>query len=102
MVSNTTAVIREGIIREIPLEDVVKGDIIKLSAGDIIPADLRIISSKDLYISQSSLTGESEPVEKHKTNTKETKNVFDLENICFMGTNVISGTAICIVIATRN
>lgn len=102
MVSNTTAVIREGIIKEIPLEYVVKGDIIKLSAGDIIPADLRIISSKDLYISQSSLSGESEPVEKHKTNTKETKNVFDLENICFMGTNVISGTAICIVIATSD
>lgn len=102
MVSNTTAVIREGIIKEIPLEEVVIGDLIKLSAGDIIPADLRIVSSKDLYISQSSLTGESEPVEKHRENTKETKNVFDLENICFMGTNVISGTAICIVVATSN
>lgn len=102
MVSNTTAVIREGVLKEIPLEDVVIGDIIKLSAGDIIPADLRIISSKDLYLSQSSLTGESAPVEKHKDNLIETKNVFDLQNICFMGTNVISGTAICIVVATSS
>lgn len=102
MVSNTTAVKRDGKIIEIPPEDIVVGDVIKLAAGDIIPADLRIISSKDLYINQSVLTGESEPVEKHTNNKDDSTNIFELPNICYMGTNVISGTAYAIVIAAAN
>lgn len=100
MVSNTTAVVRDEVLEEIPITDIVVGDIIKLSAGDIIPADLRIIESKDLFLSQSSLTGESEPIEKFNENEEQTKDIFDLENICFMGTNIVSGSATGVVIAT--
>jgi Mg2+-importing ATPase len=100
MVSSAITVIRNGNEEEIPLVNIVVGDIIKLSAGDIIPADLRIISSKDLFISQSSLTGESEPIEKFELNAKDTTEIFDLENICFMGTSIVSGAAMAIVIAT--
>lgn len=99
IVKNTTAVIREGKVIEIDLKEVIVGDIIKLSAGDIIPADLRIIQSKDLFISQSTFTGESEPLEK-KAISFESNNILDLENICFLGTDVISGTGIGIVFAT--
>ncbi len=98
MVANTTAVIRNNKTKEIALQNVVPGDLIKLAAGDIIPADLRIISCKDLFVSQSSFTGEATPVEKQPTNYKD--NLFELENICFMGSTVISGSAIGIVIAT--
>lgn len=100
LVSNTIAILRDEQTKEIPLTDLVVGDIVKLSAGDIIPADLRIISSKDLFLSQSSLTGESEPIEKFVNNSKDTTEIFELENICFMGTNVVSGTATGVVIAT--
>ncbi len=100
LIINTTAVIRESRVKEIPLEEVVIGDIIKLSAGDIIPADMRILSCRDLFVSQSSFTGESEPVEKFPHNINKDNNVFDVSNICFLGTNVISGSAKAIVIAT--
>lgn len=100
MVTSTISVMRDGVIKEISLTDIVVGDIIKLSAGDMIPADLRILSSKDLFISQSSLTGESEPIEKFELNTKVTTDMFELENICFMGTSIVSGAATVIVIAT--
>jgi Mg2+-importing ATPase len=100
MVSNTTAIIRDGTIKEISLEEIVVGDIVDLSAGDIIPADLRIISCKDLFVSQSALTGESEPIEKYDVNTKGTEEIFELENICYMGTNIVSGAATAIVIKT--
>jgi Mg2+-importing ATPase len=100
LVINTTAVLREGKIEEIPLNDLVPGDIIKLSAGDIIPADIRILSCKDLFVSQSSFTGESEPVEKLPNNINKDNNIFDTSNICFLGTNVISGSATAIVIET--
>ncbi|URM52777.1 magnesium-translocating P-type ATPase [Mycoplasma sp. SG1] len=100
--------------KEIKFSDIVPGDIVYLSAGDMIPGDLRIIASKDLYVSQSSLTGESEPVEKHSfplpdinisTNTKwkiksKKINPLDLQNICYMGSTVTSGSAIGIVIGT--
>jgi len=79
---------------EIPIEEIVPGDLIVLSAGDMIPADLRLLTSKDLFVSQSAMTGESIPVE--KTNIEEsaaTKEVLELKNVCFMGTNVVSGTA---------
>ncbi|MCQ4922686.1 magnesium-translocating P-type ATPase [Tissierella carlieri] len=105
LVPTTTAVERETMgKREINISDVVPGDIIHLAAGDLIPADLRIITCKDLFISQSSLTGESEPVEKFsEINDKHVnKNIADLENIALMGTIVVSGSAIGIVLQTGN
>ena len=101
MVKTTTCIIRNGEKVECPLEEVVVGDIIVLAAGDIIPADVRILSSKDLFISQSSLTGESNPVEKvNTTQSEDKKNALELPNLAFMGSNVISGSATAIVIAT--
>ena len=90
--------------REIKMKNLVPGDIIRLSAGDMVPADVRLISSKDLYVSQSSLTGESLPVEKDasiKLTTKDT-NPLGMPNLCFMGTNVLNGTATAIVLTTNN
>lgn len=100
LIINTTAVLRGGKFKEIPLDNVVPGDIIKLSAGDIIPADVRILSCRDLFVSQSSFTGESEPVEKLPNNINKNDSIFDISNVCFLGTNVISGSAKAIVIAT--
>lgn len=101
MVATTTTVIRAGKEIEIPIRNVVLGDIVALSAGSMIPADLRIIEAKDLYVGQSSLTGESDSVKKSvELEDKEIENIIDLENICFMGTNVISGSAKGIVIKT--
>lgn len=102
MVSLTTTVVRK-IEKEIPTRNVVIGDIVKLSAGHIIPADLRIISSNNLYINQSTLTGESMPVEKNiKSSDEDKANLFELKNICFMGSYVSSGTALAVVISTGN
>ena len=101
MVATTARVIREGKEIEIPIKNVTIGDIVILSAGSMIPADLRLIESKDLYINQSSLTGESESVKKvsDMLNTK-IDSITDLDNICFMGTNIISGSAKGVVIKT--
>ena len=88
---------------EVLLETVVVGDIIKLSAGDMIPADVRFIVTKDIFIAQSSLTGESHPVEKHSEFKKNSEvSITDLTQIGFMGSNVVSGSAIAVVIATGN
>ncbi len=88
--------------REIPLTHVVPGDIIQLSAGDLIPADLRILQARDLFVNQASLTGESLPVEKFSSPI--TKRVMgtalELDNLAFMGTNVVSGTALAVVAMT--
>ena len=85
---------------EIPLEELVVGDIVHLSAGDMIPADVRIIESKDLFVSQSSLTGESEPVEKTAYSVGEKlDSITDYKDIAFMGSNVISGSARAIVVS---
>lgn len=99
MVNTTATVIRNGSQKEIELKMIVPGDIIHLSSGDMIPADVRIISSKDLYINQSALTGESLPVEKLVTD-KEYKNPLENPNLCFMGSNVESGTAVAVVLTT--
>lgn len=99
MVSTTATVIRDDVKKEIPLKNLVPGDIIHLSSGDMIPADVQIVSSKDLFINQSALTGESLPVEKIITD-KEYKNPLDNPNLCFMGSNVESGTAIAVVTST--
>jgi Mg2+-importing ATPase len=86
---------------EILIEDVVCGDIVYLSAGDMIPADMRLIRSKDLFISQATMTGESQPIEKTSAvEIDSNKNTTDLQNIVFMGSNVVSGSAIGIVIVT--
>ncbi|MGV3278460.1 magnesium-translocating P-type ATPase [Rickettsiales bacterium LUAb2] len=88
---------------EIPITELVPGDVIMLSAGDMIPADLCIINAKDLFISQAVLTGESMPVEKFATiQNINNKNLLELDNIAFSGTNVISGAAKAVVIATGN
>lgn len=102
MIKTTTCVQRDLVGKiEIPLEEVVVGDIIYLSAGDMVPADLRIIEAKDLFISESALTGESEPVEKIVEIRRDIvyKTAMECPNLAFMGTNVISGTAIGVVVA---
>lgn len=97
MVAVKVTVLREGKAEKIFLDEVTIGDIILLSAGDLIPADLKVIQQKDLYVVQSSLTGESEAVKKLEiTENKEINQIEDITNldtICFMGTNVMSGTA---------
>ena len=99
MVRTTTTVIRNGLQREVPIRSVIPGDIIALSAGDIIPADVRLLSSKDLFVNQSTLTGESLPVEKHAPAEKG-ENLPEFQSICFMGTSVESGTARALAILT--
>ncbi|WP_342265839.1 magnesium-translocating P-type ATPase [Spiroplasma endosymbiont of Villa modesta] len=89
--------------KEVLIENLVPGDIIFLSSGDMIPADVRILVSTDLFINQSALTGETFPVEKHAINTKDDNkksSILEFENICFMGTSIVSGGAIAIVIAS--
>jgi len=89
--------------KEVLIENLVPGDIIFLSSGDMIPADVRILVSTDLFINQSALTGETFPVGKHAINTKDDNkksSILELENICFMGTSIVSGGAIAIVIAS--
>ena len=98
-ITSKTNVLRDNKEQEIKVEDVVIGDIIKLNAGAIIPADVKIIESKDLFINQSVFTGESAPIEK-KVIASETKEIFDIENICLMGASVISGKATAVVIRT--
>lgn len=102
MVLVTTAVERAGMGQEeIDLDQVVVGDIIHLAAGDMVPADVRVLHAKDLFISQAALTGESEPVEKFSQATTETyHSLTDYPNLAFMGTNVVSGAAVCVVVAT--
>jgi Mg2+-importing ATPase len=88
---------------EIPLKRLVPGDVVALSAGDMIPADIRLLSAKDLFVSQSAMTGESLPVEKFAEHRgAATANPLELDNIAFMGTNVVSGTAIGAVVTTAN
>ena len=103
LVATTCSVIRNGEEININVKNLVIGDIVKLSAGSMIPADLRIIESKDLYVGQSTLTGESDAVKKSENSEMEINNlesISDLDTICFMGTNVISGSAKGIVIKT--
>ena len=85
---------------EIEIDALVPGDIVYLSAGDMVPADLRLLSAKDLFINQSTLTGESMPVEKFAGADAEAKTALDARNMCFMGSNVVSGTATAVIAAT--
>ena len=105
MVKTTTTVLRKGKGEtKIEIKAIVPGDIALLSAGDMIPADCRVIHSKDLFVSQAMLTGESLPMEKRESAIKNTekKSPLELDNICFMGTNVVSGTAKVIAVTTGN
>lgn len=101
MVRATATVYRNGEPREISIREIVPGDIVDLFAGDMIPADLRIVSCKDLFLNQASLTGESFPVEKtaYPIQTKS-KTISDLNNIAFMGSSVVSGTGLGVVVST--
>ena len=105
LVATTTSVLRNGKEVQIPIKEVTIGDIVLLSAGSMIPADLRIIESKDLYVGQSALTGESDSVKKlaeSELSINDLDNISDLDTICFMGTNVISGSAKGVVIKTAD
>ena len=96
----TTNVVRGGKEKEIRVEKVVPGDIVHLSAGSMIPADIMLIDSKDLFVNQSVFTGESVPVEKVAQNTNDAKEIFSIPNICLMGSSVVSGRATGVVIDT--
>ncbi|WRS26555.1 magnesium-translocating P-type ATPase [Oscillospiraceae bacterium MB08-C2-2] len=100
MVSSNTSVLRDGRFQEIPMAQLVPGDVVSLSAGDMIPADLRVLTAKDLFISQAALTGESEPVEKFSEAPDQEHSFMEIPNIAFMGTNVISGAATALVAGT--
>jgi Mg2+-importing ATPase len=101
MIRVTATVIREGHAREVPLHQLVAGDIVKLSAGDMVPGDVRVLSSKDLFIIQATLTGESLPVEKFEArDTRENMAPLEHSNLCFLGTSVESGTAQALVVET--
>ena len=123
MVSNTATVVRHDMVQdiaaeaqryfdvtlhpkgakriELPIKKLVPGDIVQLSAGDMIPADLRLLSAKDLFISQAAMTGESLPVEKFVVNRNvDASSPLELDNLCFMGTNVVSGSATAVVVTT--
>ncbi len=105
MVETQATVIRDNKKIGVSMKQITVGDLILLSAGDMIPADLRIIESKDLYVGQSTLTGESDSVKKVAISENDTKNIdsiSDLDTICFMGTNVVSGSAKGIVFQTGN
>jgi P-type Mg2+ transporter len=114
MVSNTATVLRRHSLTdkevtqashkiEVPINQLVPGDIISLSAGDMIPADVRLLTAKDLFISQATLTGESLPIEKFAGQPNSAhKNPLELSNLCFMSTNVVSGTATAIIVSTGN
>ena len=103
LVTNNATVLRNGVWEEILMEEIVPGDIVKLSAGDMIPADVRFLRTKDTFVAQAALTGESHPVEKYDVIRKENfESVTDLDNIGFMGSNIISGSALAIVLKTGN
>ena len=101
MINITATVVRGGQQREVPLDHLVPGDVVALAAGDMVPADVRVLGAKDLFISQASLTGESFPVEKFDAvETRTGVAPLELSNICFMGTNVESGSATAAIVTT--
>jgi Mg2+-importing ATPase len=101
MINVTATVQREGKLEEVPLRQLAPGDVVKLAAGDMIPADVRLLSCKDLFLTQATLTGESMPVEKFDApETRSAPSVLELSNTCFLGTSVESGTALALVAET--
>jgi Mg2+-importing ATPase len=103
MVNTTATVVRDNVDTEVPLKLLVPGDIIRLNAGDMVPADLRVLSAKDLFLNQAALTGESLPVEKKAAPASTVvQNPLDLPDICFLGSSVESGSAMGVVVRTGN
>ncbi len=101
MVSTTATVIREGQRKEIPLRELVPGDMVRLSAGDMVPADVRLLSAKDLFLNQAALTGEAMPVEKMPAQVADdAQNPLEMPNLCFLGSNIESGTGTAVVVQT--
>lgn len=100
MISVTATVVRDGAVREVPLAELVPGDVVKLAAGDMIPADVRVLSAKDLFVAQSALTGESFPIEKFELEANVSKPPLELANLAWLGTSVESGSATALVVAT--
>ena len=101
MVSTKATVIRQGQSLDIPLSGLVPGDVVNLSAGDMIPADVRLLTAKDLFLNQSALTGESMPVEKTATVPQNSdSNPLDMPNLCFLGSDIESGTGKAVVLQT--
>jgi len=101
MITNQMEVIRDEVQYTVEVEEIVPGDIVKLSSGDMIPGDVRFLETKDLFVDQASLTGESNPVEKFST-FNGNDDITDISNIGFMGTNIVSGTATAIILSTGN
>ena len=100
MISNKVDVIRDGLQSSVDVEEIVLGDIVKLSSGDMIPGDVIFLEAKDLFIDQASLTGESNPVEKFSVCKDKEVSLTDISNIGFSGTNIVSGSAMAVVVAT--
>ncbi|MEG0267785.1 MAG: magnesium-translocating P-type ATPase [Carnobacterium sp.] len=104
LIETTCAVTRDGITKEIPIDEIVPGDIVELSTGDMIPADSRVIWTKDLFVNQSSLTGESMPIEKFENTSgkleEDNATALDFHNLAFMGTDVLSGQGRMVVLKT--
>ena len=101
MIKVTATVVRDGSAREVPLADLVPGDVVHLAAGDMIPADVRLLSAKDLFVVQGTLTGESMPVEKFVApESPGVTSAVDLKNVCFLGTSVESGSGTAVVVTT--
>ena len=101
MVRTTVNVLRDGAETEVPLREIVPGDVVVLDAGTLVPADIRLIATKDFFVSQSALTGESMPVEKSAAAApSESRSALDLPNTCFQGSNVLSGSARGVVVNT--
>ncbi len=101
MVKTTATVLRGGVRFDVPMRELVPGDVVLLAAGDLVPADLRVLSAKDLFLNQAALTGESMPVEKTASTVPTNRGgPLDLPNICFMGSNVESGSALAVAIQT--
>jgi Mg2+-importing ATPase len=101
MVTTTATVVRNGDTKEVALKDIVPGDMVSLSAGDMVPADVRLITAKDLFVSQAALTGESLPAEKNVNVVDSSQtDVLSMPNLCFLGTNVETGSATAVVVQT--
>lgn len=102
MVSTTATALRDGARKEVPLKELVPGDVITLAAGDMVPADVRMFSAKDLFLNQAALTGESLPVEKVATTVMggEASNPLEMPNVAFLGSNVQTGTGMAVVVLT--
>ena len=102
MISNRIDVIRNDIVMDVDISEIVPGDIVKLASGDMIPGDVRFIETKDLFIDQSQLTGESNPIEKFAGPDPEGDTISELDNLGFLGSNIVSGSAKAVVLATGN